>query len=317
MSSPSAGSAGRPPLSMRTEYAKQQQLITVGMLLLLLGSITLAVAGVVAGMVSKHKRRTAWCALAALAALGVAAWFWRDYQALSLELWAVWSAAYQTVQLAQAGAKSPDYWDLARDCWPPLSESEAAGVAALRALSGTSQEEAPATEQRPCVAPRPDASRVTLYGGEAARLRPGAVSRAHRGVLLLDDLPAFGAKLAPLAAILDDRTVMLERPGSSLTLPVAFQLVATMRPCPCGWFGDVETVCTCTPTIPYVPSGPLLPRRWWHIPGLRLTLSAHPARAGANETECCMRPLLLALLLALLPAVPFPPAAAVAPPPPR
>lgn len=132
---------------------------------------------------------------------------------------------------------------------PPLSESEAAGVAALRALSGTAQQETPAAEQRPCVAPRPDASRVTLYGGGAGRLRPGAVSRAHRGVLLLDDLPAFGTKLAPLAAILDDRAVTLERPETSLTLPAAFQLVATMRPCPCGFFGDVEAVCTCTPAM--------------------------------------------------------------------
>jgi magnesium chelatase family protein len=132
---------------------------------------------------------------------------------------------------------------------PPLSEREAAGVAALRALAGTAQDETPAAEQRPCVAPRPDASRMLLYGGGAGRLRPGAVSRAHRGMLLLDDLPGFGSKLAPLAAILDDRTVTLERPGSSLTLPAAFQLVATMRPCPCGWFGDVEAVCTCTPAI--------------------------------------------------------------------
>jgi magnesium chelatase family protein len=67
--------------------------------------------------------------------------------------------------------------------------------------------------------------------------------------LLLDDLPAFGAKLAPLAAILDDRAVTLERPGNSLTLPAAFQMIATARPCPCGWFGDVEAVCTCTPAL--------------------------------------------------------------------
>ncbi|NTU83730.1 MAG: ATP-binding protein, partial [Chloroflexales bacterium] len=77
----------------------------------------------------------------------------------------------------------------------------------------------------------------------------GAVSRAHRGVLLLDDLPAFGAKLAPLPAILDDRAVTLERAQGPLILPAAFQLVATARPCPCGWFGDVEHACTCTPAL--------------------------------------------------------------------
>jgi magnesium chelatase family protein len=129
---------------------------------------------------------------------------------------------------------------------PPLSESEAGGVEALRALLRQPQDEAAFPLPRPCVAPRPDASRVTLYGGGAGWVRPGAVSRAHRGVLLLDDLGAFGVKLDPLPAILDDRVVTVERARGSLTLPAAFQLVATMRPCPCGWFGDVEHVCRCT-----------------------------------------------------------------------
>lgn len=131
---------------------------------------------------------------------------------------------------------------------PPLSSTETAGVATLRALAGIVAE-ATVEGQRPCVAPRPDASRVALYGVGTRRVRPGAVSRAHRGLLLLDDLPAFGPKLAPLPAILDDRTVSVERAGTTQVLPAAFQLVATARPCPCGWFGDVEHACTCTPAL--------------------------------------------------------------------
>jgi len=73
------------------------------------------------------------------------------------------------------------------------------------------------------------------------------VSRAHRGVLLLDDLPAFGARLVPLPNILDDRAIGIERAGRTQVLPAAFQLVVTARPCPCGWFGDPEAICTCTP----------------------------------------------------------------------
>ena len=132
---------------------------------------------------------------------------------------------------------------------PPLSEAEAVDVTVMASLARPSGEESPPVDRRPCVAPRPDASRAVLYGGGAKRLRPGAVSRAHRGLLLLDDLPALGPKLAPLAAILDDRTVSVERAGVTQVLPAAFQLVATARPCPCGWFGDPEAICTCTPAL--------------------------------------------------------------------
>jgi hypothetical protein len=120
MSSPSASSAGRQPLSMQTEYARQQQLMTVGMLLLLLGPITLAVAGVVTGMVGRKKHRMAIVAIGGTLTLAIAGWFWHDYQAQALHAWAVWSAAYGTLQRAQASGRSPDYWALAQDCWPPL-----------------------------------------------------------------------------------------------------------------------------------------------------------------------------------------------------
>lgn len=73
---------------------------------------------------------------------------------------------------------------------------------------------------------------TSLFGGGAGRVRLGAVSMAHRGVLLLDDLPAFSSRLERLRQILDDRSVTLERAGGPVTLPAAFQLVATMRPCP-------------------------------------------------------------------------------------
>ena len=130
---------------------------------------------------------------------------------------------------------------------PPLTETEGAGVVALRALAGQPEEEQ--ATQRPCVAPRSDASRAVLFGGGQRRVRLGAVSLAHRGVLLLDDLPAFGLKLTVLPAILDDRAVRVARPSGSVSFPAACQLVATMRPCPCGWFGDPEAICTCTPAL--------------------------------------------------------------------
>jgi magnesium chelatase family protein len=132
---------------------------------------------------------------------------------------------------------------------PPPTEAETAEITVIQALIGPSLEGASNLELRPCVAISPDASKVTLYGGGSGQVRPGAVSRAHRGVLLLDDLPAFGAKLTPLPAILYDRAVTITRASGALTLPAAFQLVATARPCPCGWYGDVEHTCTCTPAL--------------------------------------------------------------------
>jgi magnesium chelatase family protein len=129
---------------------------------------------------------------------------------------------------------------------PALTEKELADVLSLRALAGEAVEEM--SVERPCVSPRSDTSRTALFGGGQEKVRLGAVSRAHRGVLLLDDLPAFGPKLAVLPTILDERVVRVERPSESVSLPAAFQLVATARPCLCGWFGDAEAVCTCTPT---------------------------------------------------------------------
>jgi magnesium chelatase family protein len=135
-----------------------------------------------------------------------------------------------------------------RGLLPPLSETEAAGMVALRALARLPVDEG-IEESRPCVAPQPTTSRTLLFGGGSRRVQPGAVSHAHRGLLLLDNLPAFGPKLARLPAILDERAVILERAQGPLSLPAAFQLVGTARPCPCGWFGDVEHTCICTPTL--------------------------------------------------------------------
>ncbi|NJK32947.1 MAG: ATP-binding protein, partial [Deltaproteobacteria bacterium] len=131
---------------------------------------------------------------------------------------------------------------------PPLSDIDAAGVTALRVLAGEVAEIPPGMV-RPHVAPQATVRRTLLFGGSRGWPRPGAVSLAHRGLLLLDDLPAFGSKLAALPAILDERAVTVARASRSLTLPAAFQLVGTMRPCPCGFLGDVERDCTCSPAL--------------------------------------------------------------------
>lgn len=140
---------------------------------------------------------------------------------------------------------------LARALWgllPPLNEREKAGVETLRVFAGQPPQEAPGT-RRPCVAPLADTSKVALFGGGAHRLQVGAVSRAHHGLLMLNDLPTFGSKLSLLSTMMDERAVNVERRAGPISLPAAFQLVATMRPCPCGWHGDIEHACTCSPAL--------------------------------------------------------------------
>ncbi len=131
---------------------------------------------------------------------------------------------------------------------PPTAEEEVA-IAAVHQAAGlpapTSGEEA----ECPCRAPRPTVTRAALLGG-GEPLRPGEVSLAHGGLLLLDDLPAFGPRLLELLrGPLGDRTVTLGRSASVRTFPAGFLLVATARPCPCGAYepGSPTSACTCTP----------------------------------------------------------------------
>jgi hypothetical protein len=121
MSSQSAASSSRrQPLSMQTEHARQQQLITLGLLLLLLGPLTLALAGVLAGVVGRHRRRLIACAVVGALLLAGVACFWQQYRDLALALWAAGTDAYRSLQAGQSARQTPDYWSLAQQCWEPL-----------------------------------------------------------------------------------------------------------------------------------------------------------------------------------------------------
>lgn len=123
-----------------------------------------------------------------------------------------------------------------------------------RAIPGLLPLQKPTEGERPLVAPSAGCSLATMFGGGAGRVRPGLITQAHAGVLLLDDLPAFHAVLDRLSTVLDDGTVTLSRATATSVLPANFMLVATARPCPCGWQGDPERTCTCSPA---------LVARWW------------------------------------------------------
>ncbi|NJN18583.1 MAG: YifB family Mg chelatase-like AAA ATPase [Oscillochloris sp.] len=152
---------------------------------------------------------------------------------------------------------------------PQMSLDEALEVSKIYSVSGQLPRDTPLLRRRPFCAPHHTTSQAGLVGGGAGRVRPGVVSMAHRGVLFLDELPEFGSKLDVLRQPLEDRTVTLSRAIGSVTYPAAFMLVAAQNPCPCGWHGDVERQCVCSPALVarYQKriSGPLLDRIDLHV----------------------------------------------------
>ncbi len=152
---------------------------------------------------------------------------------------------------------------------PPLSLDEALEVTKIYSVCGKLPRDTPLVGRRPFCAPHHTTSLAGLVGGGAGRARPGLVSMAHRGVLFLDELPEFGPRLEVLRQPLEDRVVTLSRSGASVTYPAAFMLVAAQNPCPCGWHGDPERECTCSPALvtryQRRVSGPLLDRIDIHV----------------------------------------------------
>lgn len=147
---------------------------------------------------------------------------------------------------------------------PPLSLDEAIEVTKIYSVSGQLPRDMPLIRQRPFCAPHHTTSVAGLVGGGANRIKPGMVSLAHRGVLFLDELPEFGPKLEVLRQPLEDRVVTLSRASGSISYPAAFMLIAAQNPCLCGYYGDSERTCTCTPAAvaryQRRISGPLLDR---------------------------------------------------------
>ncbi len=145
---------------------------------------------------------------------------------------------------------------------PGLSAEAALEVAALRSVAGL-----PPLErfgETPFRAPHHTASAAAIVGG-GRYPRPGEISLAHHGVLLLDELPEFSrAVLEALRQPLSDGTISVSRAARSVVFPARFQLVATMNPCPCGYAGDPQQVCRCSPaqvhTYQQRVSGPVLDR---------------------------------------------------------
>ena len=169
---------------------------------------------------------------------------------------------------------------------PPLTEEESLEIAAIRSVMGQACGAAE-WRLRPFRSPHHTASGVALVGGGSIP-RPGEVSLAHHGVLFLDELPEFQRKvLEVLREPLESGEIAISRAARQLTFPARFQLVAAMNPCPCGYFGDREGRCRCSPdTVRRYRervSGPMLDRIDLHVTVPRPPRSA---LAGESREEC-------------------------------
>jgi magnesium chelatase family protein len=145
---------------------------------------------------------------------------------------------------------------------PALSEAEQVTTTKIYNLAGETNGDI--ITKRAFRSPHHTASRISIVGG-GNHPKPGEISLAHLGVLFLDELPEYPrATLESLRQPLEDKIIAVSRASGHVTYPADFMLVATMNPCPCGFFGDATKECTCTSNqiLAYQKrlSGPLLDR---------------------------------------------------------
>ena len=147
---------------------------------------------------------------------------------------------------------------------PDLTFEEALEITKIHSISGKLTQKCPLITTRPFRAPHHTISPISLIGGGKVP-KPGEISLAHYGVLFLDELPEFNKNtLEVLRAPLEDNIVTISRVNATLTYPCDFMFVASMNPCPCGFYGSLDKECTCSPQAisKYMGkiSGPLLDR---------------------------------------------------------
>jgi magnesium chelatase family protein len=164
---------------------------------------------------------------------------------------------------------------------PRLSLAEALEVTRIHSAVGLLPPGEPLVRARPFRAPHHGVSAAGMVGGGSSWLRPGEVTLAHRGVLMMDEFPEFPRSvLESLRQPLEDGVITVTRSRQSTTFPARFMLVAAMNPCPCGHLGT-EKPCKCPPRTLQIYrqrlSGPLLDRIDMHV---------HVGRVEAGQLLC-------------------------------
>ena len=129
---------------------------------------------------------------------------------------------------------------------PDLTFEEALEITKIHSISGKLNSQIGIITKRPFRSPHHTISPISMVGGGRVP-QPGEISLAHYGVLFLDELPEFNRNtLEVLRGPLEDRFITISRVYSSVNYPANFMLIASMNPCPCGYYGSTEKECSCT-----------------------------------------------------------------------
>ena len=171
---------------------------------------------------------------------------------------------------------------------PPLNLHEALETTKIHSVAGKLPEHTTLLSQRPFRSPHHTISANALAGGGAIP-QPGEISLAHNGVLFLDELPEFGRNvLEVMRQPMEDRKVLISRTKLSVEFPSSFILLASMNPCPCGYYNHPDKECNCSPgTVRrYLNkiSGPLLDRIDLHVEVVPVPY-AHLSAGVTGETS--------------------------------
>lgn len=182
---------------------------------------------------------------------------------------------------------------------PNMTTEEALQVTKIYSIAGLLADSTPLVTNRPFRAPHHTISSISLVGGGRIP-KPGEISLSHLGVLFLDELPEFQKNaLEVLRQPLEDKKVTISRVSATLSYPANFMLIASMNPCPCGYYGDQSRQCSCTDRQihNYLSriSGPLLDRidihtevkatKYEHLKGDKKSESSEEIRKRVNQAR--------------------------------
>lgn len=172
---------------------------------------------------------------------------------------------------------------------PPLSLNEALETTKIHSVAGKLSRETSLVATRPFRAPHHTISDVALVGG-GGNPQPGEISLAHHGVLFLDELPEFKRTvLEVMRQPMEERRVTISRAKVSIDYPANFMLVASMNPCPCGYYNHPEKECVCAPGVVqrYLSrvSGPLLDRIDLHVEVVPVSFDEMTAKRQVETSE--------------------------------
>ncbi len=172
---------------------------------------------------------------------------------------------------------------------PPLNLNEALETTKIHSIAGKVKKETSLISVRPFRSPHHTISDVALVGGGSFP-QPGEISLAHNGVLFLDELPEFKRSvLEVLRQPLEDRVISISRAKFTVTYPASFMMVASMNPCPCGFYNHPEKDCICPAGTVHKYlnkiSGPLMDRIDIHIEVIPVPFKELTSKQTSEKSE--------------------------------